>query len=154
VVAFISTLLVLALGVGIMAFFAKRRPVGTPLSWGEAMIAGTFVFFLIFWAYGVVPHYFLMWADNELNWRPDVALYEYSWVGGVTLGFFESQESGGWFPVSINMKHIRDIIVVTIYVVLLGAFMYLAAWWQKRGSADTTTELVTSDFGRPMVRKS
>lgn len=137
-----------------MVFFAKRRPVGTPLSWGEAMVAGVFVFFMIFWAYGVVPHFFLMWADNELNWRPDVALYEYSWVGGLTLGFFEPQETGGWFPVSVNMKHIRDLIVVGIYVVLLGAFMYLAAWWQKRGSADAaTTELVTSDFGRPLVRK-
>jgi len=153
VVAFISTLVVLALGIAIAAFFAKRRPIGTPLSWGEAMAAGTFVFFLIFWAYGVIPHYLLMWADNELNWRPDVALYQYEWIGGVTLGFFEPQEDGGWFPVSINMKHVRDTLVVLLYVALLGLNIYLWAWWQKRGTAETTTEVATSDFGRPLVRK-
>lgn len=154
-VAFISTLLVLVLGFGVMAFFAKRRPIGTPLSWGEAMVAGTFVFLLFWWAYGVVPHFLLMWADNELNWRPDVALSDYSWFGGISLGFFESQEAGGWFPVSINMKHIRDLLVVLLYVVLLGINIYLFAWWQKRGTAAAkATELVTSDFGRPLVRKS
>lgn len=152
-VAFISTLVVLALGIAIAAFFAKRRPIGTPLSWGEAMAAGTFVFFFIFWAYGVIPHYLLMWADNELNWRPDVALFQYEWVGGVTLGFFEPQEDGGWFPVSINMQHVRDTLVVLLYVVLLGLNIYLWAWWQKRGTAEATTEVATSDFGRPLVRK-
>jgi hypothetical protein len=153
VVAFISTLVVLALGIAIAAFFAKRRPIGTPLSWGEAMAAGTFVFFFIFWAYGVIPHYLLMWADNELNWRPDVALYQYEWIGGVTLGFLQPQEDGGWFPISINMQHVRDTIVVLLYVVLLGLNIYLWAWWQKRGTAETTTEVATSDFGRPLVRK-
>lgn len=152
-VAFISTLLVLALGVAIAGYFAKRRPIGTPFSWGEAMAAGTFVFFMMFWAYGVVPHYLLMWADNELNWRPDVPLSEYSWIGGITLGFFEPQEAGGWFPVSINMKHVRDLLVVLLYVVLLGAQIYLWAWWQKRGTSDVSTEVATSDFGRPLVRK-
>jgi hypothetical protein len=154
VVAFISTVLVLVLGVMIMRFVAKRRPIGTPYSWGEAMVAGTFVFFMIFWAYGVVPHFLLTWADSELNWRPDVALYEYSWLGGVTLGFFQPQEAGGWFPISINMQHVRDILVVGLYGILLGLNVYLFAWWQKRGTTDTTTaELVTSDFGRPLVRK-
>jgi len=35
-------------------FYAKRRPVGTPLTWGESMVAATYVFFLMFWVYGVV----------------------------------------------------------------------------------------------------
>ena len=152
-VAFISTLVVLALGIAIASFFAKRRPIGTPLTWGEAMVAGTFVFFFIFWAYGVIPHYLLMWADNELNWRPDVALYQYEWIGGVTLGFFQPQEDGGWFPISINMKHVRDTLVVLLYVALLGLNIYLWAWWQKRGTGEKTTEVATSDFGRPLVRK-
>lgn len=152
-VAFISTLVVLALGIALGAFFAKRRPIGTPLSWGEAMAAATFVFFMIFWAYGVIPHFFLQWSDNELNWRPDVALYQYEWVGGLTLGFFEPQSLGGWFPFDINMQHLRDLIVVTIYVVLLGLNIYLWAWWQKRGTSEASTEVVTSDFGRPLVRK-
>ena len=44
---------------------------GTPLTWGEAMVAATYVFFLMFWVYGVVPHQWLTWAQNELKWRSD-----------------------------------------------------------------------------------
>ena len=42
-----------------------------PLTWGEAFVAATFVFALLFMAYGVVPHQWLAWADNELGWRND-----------------------------------------------------------------------------------
>ena len=49
----------------------RTRPKGTPLTWGEAMFAAVYVFFLLFWIYGVVPHQWLTWADNELRWRPD-----------------------------------------------------------------------------------
>jgi hypothetical protein len=45
------------------------------------------------------------------------------------------------------------LIVVTIYAVLLGLNIYLWAWWQKRGTSEASTEVVTSDFGRPLVRK-
>jgi hypothetical protein len=51
------------------------------------------------------------------------------------------------------MKHLRDLLVVGLYVVLLGLQMYLTVWWQKRGTADTSVEVATSDFGRPLVRK-
>lgn len=153
-VAFISTSLVLVLGIVIIQFVGKRRPIGTPYTWGEAMVGATFVFLLIFWGYGLVPHYFLTWADSELNWRPDVALADYQWFGGITLGFFEAQETGGWFPVTVNMQHVRDIAVVGLYGILLVANVYLFAAWQKRGTAKTeSTELATSDFGRPLVRK-
>ena len=54
--------------------YAKRRPVGTPLTWGEAMVAATYVFFLMFWVYGVVPHQLLTWTQNELKWRTDALL--------------------------------------------------------------------------------
>ena len=82
-----------------------------------------------------------------------MALYQYEWIGGISLGFLQPQEDGGWFPISINMKHLRDLIVVTMYVVLLGLNIYLWAWWQKRGTGEATTEVATSDFGRPLVRK-
>ena len=47
--------------------YAKRRPKGTPTSWGEAMLAATFVFGLLFLAFGVVPDRFIAHADAELG---------------------------------------------------------------------------------------
>lgn len=152
-VAFLSTLLVLFGSLAMLRPLARRRPVGTPMTWGEAMVAGTFVFFLMFWAYGVIPHYWLAWADNELSWRPDVLLADYEWAGGVTLGFFQPQELGGWFPFTINMLHLRDVLVVLLYVVFLGGQMYVWSWWQKRGTREPSTDVTTSDYGRPLVRK-
>jgi hypothetical protein len=153
VVGFISTLLVLAVGIAIIFAVGKRRPPGTPYTWGEAMVGGTVVFFLIFWAYGVVPHFLLMWADNELNWRPDILLADYEWAGGLRLAFFLPQEAGGWFPFTINMQHVRDVLVVVLYVALLGGNVYLWAKWQNRGAEEPSTEVVTSDYGRPLVKK-
>ena len=36
--------------------YGKRRPVGKPLSWGEAMIAAVYAFGVMFLAFGIVPH--------------------------------------------------------------------------------------------------
>ena len=70
-VAFVGSVLVsIVMTVGIL-WEMRRRPVGAPLSWGEAMFAATYIFFLMFWVYGVVPHQWLAWADNELGWRSD-----------------------------------------------------------------------------------
>src|SRR5262249_62361266 len=49
--------------------YGKRRPPGTPVSWGEAMLAATYVFGVLFLAYGVVPHQWLTHEQNQLNWR-------------------------------------------------------------------------------------
>ncbi|MCC5953963.1 MAG: hypothetical protein JJU45_17850 [Acidimicrobiia bacterium] len=152
-VAFLSTILVLVVGCAILVPFAKRYPQGTRLTWGQAMAAGTYVFFLIFWAYGVVPHYWLTWASNELNWRQDVLLAEYDWFGFLTLGFFEPAEFGGWFPMTIHMAHVMDLIVVLQYIVMLGIQIWLWAWWQQRGTKEPVKDLTTSDYGRPLVRK-
>jgi len=154
VVALIASLLVTFGLLALLLPAAKRYPIGTPFTWGEAMVAGTYVFFLMFWVYGVVPHLWLVWADNELAWRPDVLLSDYEWFGAVTLGFMEPQALGGPIPVTINMLHIRDIIAVLIYVVFLGGQMALWSWWQKRGQKEAaTTDVATSDFGRPLVKK-
>lgn len=153
-VAFISSLLLTGALLALLKPVAKRYPIGTAYTWGEAMVASVYAFFLMFWVYGVVPHLWLIWADNELSWRPDALLFEYEWPGGLTLGFFEPAATGGWFPVTINMLHIRDIIAVLIYVAFLGGQIALWAWWQQRGTKDTKAiDLTTSDFGRPLVRK-
>ena len=112
-VAFIASVLVMVLLTALVIPMAKRRPVGTPLTWGEAMVASVYAFFLMFWVYGVVPHLFLT---------------------------------------------IRDIAAVLIYVVLLGAQIALWVWWQNRGkraaAAESAQATVTSEYGRPLVRKS
>ena len=36
--------------------YGKRRAPGAPVSWGEAMIGATFIFAVLFLAFGVVPH--------------------------------------------------------------------------------------------------
>lgn len=146
-VAFVSSLLLTALLVGVMFPYRKRRPVGTFLTWGEAMVSATYVFFLFFWVYGVVPHLWLTWADNELGWRPDKML-----TG--PFGILEPQTEGGWFPITLNYLHLRDLIAVAIYGIFLGINIWLWAVWQNRGKVATAPAVVESDYGRPLVRKS
>jgi len=149
VVALITSLLI-AVGLFALMFpMAKRRPIGTPITWGEAMVASVYAFFLMFWVYGVVPHLWLTWADNELKWRPD----------NLVFGPFDIlqpvSQDGAWFPMTISYQTLRDLIAVGMYVVFLGVQMWAWTWWQKRGTktAAASKELVTSDYGRPLVKK-
>ena len=64
------------------------------------------VFFLMFWVYGVVPHQFLTWADNELNWRSDKILFG-------PFDLLKSQQDGGWSPIRVNYVVLRTIAVGT-----------------------------------------
>ena len=150
-VAFIASVLVTVILTALVIPVAKRRPVGTPLTWGEAMVASVYAFFLMFWAYGLVPHLWLTWADNELGWRPD------NFVVGPG-GLLKPQALGGWSPITITYQTVRDVLAVLIYVVLLGGQIALWFWWQNRGkraaAAETSQASATSDYGRPLVRKS
>ena len=151
-VAFVTSLLLTVVLVAIAMAYGSRRPVGAPITWGQAMLGSVYIFFVAFWAYGMVPHLFLTWADNELNWRPDNLVYQY-WS---FLGFLKPQTAGGWFPMTVTMQAIRDLLVVLIYVAFLGFNMYVWSWWnnrQKRADAKAQ-ELETSDYGRPLVRKA
>lgn len=147
-VAFVTSLIVLFALAALIVPMAKRRPVGTPITWGEAMVASVYAFFLMFWAYGVVPHLWLTWADNELQWRPDKILYG-PW------DILQPQALGGSFPMTITYQTLRDLLAVGIYVVFLGAQIAMWAWWQNRGkrAAEESTAVVESEFGRPLVRK-
>jgi hypothetical protein len=149
VVALITASLI-AIGLLLLLIpMAKRRPIGTPLSWGEAMVAAVYSFFLMFWVYGVIPHLWLTWADNELKWRPDNLVFG---PGDIIQPV---SQGGAWFPMTISYQTLRDLIAVGIYVVLLGGQMFLWTWWQQRGTkaAAASAELATSDYGRPLVRK-
>ena len=140
-VAFVTSVLVLILLVAPIGWYAKRRPVGAFLSWGEAMAAATYVFFIMFWAFGVVPHQWLTWADNELNWRPDVIVVG---PGNVLADAL---------PFTITKQTLRDLIVVGIYAVLLGGMVALWAKWQARGDVTPGDEVTKSRYGRPLVKQ-
>ena len=146
-VAFALSIVVTVALVGVILAYAKRRPVGTPVTWGEAMFGAMIVFFGMFWIYGVVPHQWLAWADNELNWRTDKLF-----VG--PGGILRAQAQGGAFPFTITYVVIRDIIASAIYVVGVGAQVGLWMIWQNRGKRAEAAEAVElSSFGRPLVRE-
>jgi len=145
VIAFGLSVLVTILALVPLPFIAKRRPPGTPLTWGEAMLAATFAFFLFWWAYGVVPHLWLTYADNELGWRADAIVYG---PGNV----LRPQADGGWLPVTITYQAVRDIIAVVIYGVYLVMPIAVWAWWQGRGERQAPA-IETTTYGRPLVKK-
>jgi hypothetical protein len=116
------------------------------VTWGEAMVGSLVVFFLMFWVYGVVPHQWLTWADNELNWRVDKILYGPGEI-------LKSQEDGGWSPIRINYIVVRDLIAVGIYIVALGGNIWMWSAWQKRGEQQADKPVERSQFGRPLVKE-
>ncbi len=140
-VAFVVSVLVMLALVIPIPLYARHRPVGTFLSWGEAMVAATYVFFIMFWAFGVVPHQWLTWADNELNWRPDAIV---NGPGNVLADYL---------PFTITYQTIRDLVVVVIYGIELAGMVALWAIWQGRGDKKPGDEVVKSRFGRPLVRE-
>jgi hypothetical protein len=124
----------------------KRRPVGKPLSWGEAMVAAVYGFGIMFLAYGVVPHQWLTHVQNERGWRTDKPLYG-PW------DILKAKSKGGKFPFEINYLQVGDAIVVGIYLFFLGLNIWVWGWWQKRGKKPST-EVATSTYGRPLVKKA
>ena len=145
-VAFVlSILIALAITGGIVAY-SKKRSVDTPTTWGEAMLGSLVVFFLMFWVYGVVPHQWLSWADNELNWRVDKIF-----VG--PGGILKAEQDGGWSPIRITYVVIRDLVAVLIYLVALGGNVALWSRWQSRGEAEADISPERSAFGRPLVKE-
>ena len=157
-VAFIASLILTALMTGAVIAVGRRRPPGTPLTWGEAFIAATFVFGLLFVLYGVLPHYWLAWADGALAWRSDKI--------GIPLGpigkLFDVKDNllfpkgvplpNGYFIITAQV--LRDIIAAGIYIV--GLALNFALWlrWQKRSDQPKAAEIETSAYGRPLVRKA
>ncbi len=145
-VAFVTSLIVTAVVVGGILAYQKRRPAGQVVTWGEAMVGSLVVFFLMFLVYGVVPHQWLTWADNELNWRVDKILYG---PGDI----LKSQEDGGWSPIRINYIVLRDLIAVGIYIIALGGNILMWSAWQKRGEQQAEMPVERSQFGRPLVKE-
>lgn len=146
-VALVTSLIAsIAMTWGIL-WYAKRRPVGTPVSWGEALTGSIYVFFLAFLAYGIVPHQWLTLAENELSWRADRIL-----IGPGDLNEPEIKLSA--FPFDITYRTISDSIAAGFYVVFFGIQLWLWSVWQGRDKrAEKSAEVVKSAYGRPLVKQ-
>ena len=149
-VAFFASLIITVLMTAVVIAVGNRREPGTPLTWGEAFVAATFMFGLLFMLYGVLPDRWLLWADNELGWRSD------SFGIPTPFGrlFEDGLAFGGRGRIMISAQVIRDIIASGIYIV--GLVLNFAMWlrWQKRGQKAKTPEIETSAYGRPLVRRA
>ena len=145
-VAFLFSLVV-ATAMALVALpYAKRRPVDKVTTWGEAMLASIYVFAVLFIAFGIVPHQWIDHADKELGWNKAKIVYG-------PFDILKPQAYGGWFPFTIPYEAIRDIVVVLIHVFYFGLLMFLWSKWQKRGQTKST-EVATSTYGRPLVKKA
>ncbi len=127
--------------------YGKRRPKGTPVSWGESMLAAVYAFAVMFIAYGIVPDRWIQHADKNLGWSKQKLLFG---VGDI----IKPQAYGGWFPFTVSYQELRDIIVVVIHVIFFALQIFIWMWWQKRGDTTTSTAVATSTYGRPLVKKS
>jgi len=129
--------------------YAKRRPVGTPFTWGEAMVASVWVFGLLFIAFGVVPHQWIDHADKDLGWNKTKIIYG-------PFDLLQPQAFGGNFPMTLQYEAVRDVVVVVIHLWYFGLMLYLWSVWQGRGkkAAAKSNEVAISTYGRPLVKKA
>jgi hypothetical protein len=156
-VAFLVSLLITGAMTATVVLFAKRREPGRPLSWGEAFIAATWVFALLFMAYGVVPHHWLTWAGNELGWRSDklgVPVGPLQHLGLKNPAFADGIKFFGRGKLQINAAGVGDIIAMGIYGVFVGGQILGWLAWQRRGQRRAEQPAIeTSAYGRPLLRK-
>ena len=157
-VAFLASLLITGAMVALLVLVARRREPGRPLTWGEAFLAATYVFTLLFMAYGVVPHHWLTWAGNELSWRSDsygipigplekLGLKNPLFADGITF-FCRGR-------LNVTAAAIGDIIATVIYGVAVGANILGWLAWQRRGQRRAEQPAIeTSAYGRPLLRKA
>ncbi|MFM9082746.1 MAG: hypothetical protein ACKOQ7_02415 [Actinomycetota bacterium] len=141
-----SLILTTAMALAVVPY-GKRRALGRPTTWGEAMVGSVYVFFAMFLAFGVVPHQFIDHADKELGWRKDRLVYG-------PFDLLNAKANGGNFPFTISYEAVRDIVVVVIHAYFIGLMIWLFVWWQKRGDKPAGAEIEKSTYGRPLVKKA
>ena len=164
-------------------WYARRRPVGKAISWGEAFVGALVVFTYMLLIYALLPNAWLQWCTGSLRWRSDKT--------GIPLGplhhwrvdafgshiftlnlLHNNRKYLGFIPVdkgvlwpkgitffargkiAVNAQTIQDVGATLIYVVALGVHFKGWLWWQKRGEGKAATpELPRSAYGRPLVKK-
>lgn len=139
-VAFTGSMLLTFAMVGSIVWYAKRRPVGASLSWGQAMAASLYVTFILVWWFGVVPDRWLNYAQGDLQMRSDAVL-----AGPGSTGWFQN------IPITISKGTVADLVTVNIY--MIGVVITVAMWavWQGRGKTETDA-VERSTYGRPLVK--
>ena len=149
-VALIATNLMLFIGVAIALWIGKRRPLGTPVTWGEAFVAGTFVFAMMMLAYGVIPHQWLEYSEKDLLWRKDKLALGFSPPFEFKFGHLSDTVAGDG-RILVSFQAVSDMIAAGFYIVFLGGQIALWSVWQKRGRKQPELD-VSSAFGRPVVK--
>ncbi|MEM1334950.1 MAG: hypothetical protein AAGG08_15990 [Actinomycetota bacterium] len=144
--AFLVSLIASVILSMLIVLYGKRRPVGKPVSWGEAMAGSTYVFFTLFVCYGIMPHQFITHADADLAWTKDKLIFG-------PAGILKPESQGGWLPLTLQYEAIRDTVVVLLHAMFFALHIWIAVWWQKRGEVKAK-ELPTSSYGRPLVKKA
>lgn len=141
-VAFIASFIVIFVMIGVIVWYGRRRPVGRPVTWGEAMVGATLVFFCMFWAYGVVPQAWISFFQNDLEWRPDQLLAgpDGTLVGG---------------PISFSKAALGDVITTIIYVFMVATHISLFSFWGRRGKlqADEARRDAVRGGRRPLLSR-
>lgn len=126
----------------------KTRPADKVATWGETMVGAVYVFFVLFWIYGTVPHQWLTFAEAELNWRSDAFLIGFRTPWDANQGILE------WaLPFDLTYATLKDLIAVAVYGIGLVANVAVFSMWQKRGDTVKSTEIESqSRYGRPIVK--
>ena len=175
-------LLAVVFSVGLY-LWAKRRPVGQAVTWGEAFVGALVIFFYAIVIYALVPNAWLQWCTSGLRWRSDKVGIPlgplHYWRFGIGhhtvfrlsllkdnrkyFGFLPVDKGVLWpkgitffgrGKIGINAQTCQDIVATLIYGIALGVHFKGWLWWQKRGQVKPATpELPTSAYGRPLVRK-
>ena len=161
--ALLISLVVMAILIGIVIWYGKRRDPAKPLTWGEAYVGAVYTFFMFLMAYGIVPNQWLQFADKDLKWRSDKI--------GIPTGPIHANFHWGPFEMSghllwphgiplanghfiITAQTMRDLIASLIYIGFGLFHIWIWFWWQKRGEVKAKTpELEASAYGRPLVRR-
>jgi hypothetical protein len=149
-VALLVSLLIGVLGCAVIVWYGRRREIGAFLTWGEAIASATFVFFLMFWWYGVIPHQWLTVSGNEWNWRPDAIVVQPGQIDTI----FGIEIPITFPPFTMSKETLSHIVVSAIYGIALVLHVALFMWWQNRGKRKelALATVPTSRFGRPLVR--
>lgn len=142
--ALIVSIIISLIMAGGISWYSGRRPEGHTMTWGEASAFSTYIFLLLFIVFGIVPHQWLTVAENEWSFRADV-LFD-AW------GLITPKSAGGWFPFDITLRAVSDSVAAIIYIVYLGAMTAMWGKWQNP-KTDTGSEVVTSTYGRPLVKR-
>jgi len=149
--------------------YARRRPVGKTITWGEAFLGGLAVFAYMLLIYALLPNAWLQWCTGGLRWRSDKTgiplgpLHHWKVAYGKNNHLFtlnllrNNRKYLGFIPVdkgvlwpkgitffgrgklAVNAQTIQDVGATLIYVVALGVHFKGWLWWQKRGVGKAAT---------------